>query len=61
MTALHVSPLLRFALTLDAVATGITGAALLPFADELAQPLHLPAALLAGAESEGVQSCAATA
>lgn len=49
MTALHVSPLLRFALTLDAVATGITGAALLPFADELAQLLHLPAALLAGA------------
>lgn len=49
MNTLHVSPLLRFALTLDAVATAVTGAALLPFADELAHLLGLPVALLVGA------------
>ena len=49
MTALRVSPLLRFALTLDAVATGVTGLALLPFAAPLSELLHLPAPLLTGA------------
>jgi hypothetical protein len=49
MHALHVSPLLRFALTLDAAATAVTGAALLPFADSLGHVLGLPAALLSGA------------
>jgi hypothetical protein len=49
MSTLHVSPLLRFALTLDAVATGITGLAMLPFAAPLAELLHLPAPLLTGA------------
>lgn len=49
MNTLHVSPLLRFALTLDAVATAVTGATLLPFADELAHLLGLPVALLSGA------------
>ena len=49
MSTLKVSPLLRFALTLDAVATGLTGALVLPFAGALAELLALPSALLAGA------------
>jgi hypothetical protein len=49
MTVLTVSPLLRFALTLDAAATAATGAALLPFAQELAPVLGLPTTLLSGA------------
>ena len=49
MNTLHVSPLLRFALTLDAVATAATGAALLPFAGQLGELLGLPTALLSGA------------
>jgi hypothetical protein len=49
MTTLNVSPLLRFALTLDAIATGLTGALVLPFAGALAGLLELPTALLAGA------------
>lgn len=49
MTTLRVSPLLRFALTLDAAATGATGLAMLPFTRPLAALLQLPAPLLAGA------------
>lgn len=49
MTTLHVSPLLRFALMLDAGATLATGAAMLGFADELHALLNLPAGLMTGA------------
>ena len=49
MSTLIVSPLLRLALTLDAVATGLTGALVLPFTGVLAHLLNLPSALLAGA------------
>ena len=49
MSTLKVSPLLRLALTLDAVATGLTGALVLPFTGALAGLLGLPPALLAGA------------
>jgi hypothetical protein len=49
MSTLQVSPLLRFALTLDAIATGLTGALLLPFTGTLAELLSLPSTLLAGA------------
>ena len=49
MSTLNVSPLLRFALTLDTVATGLTGALMLPLAGTLAELLALPYALLAGA------------
>lgn len=49
MNTLQVSPLLRFALVLDAVATLATGAAMLLFADALHALLALPLALLRGA------------
>jgi hypothetical protein len=49
MNALHVSPLLRFALRLDAVATLVTGAAMAGLAGTLETLLHLPAALLTAA------------
>jgi hypothetical protein len=49
MNALHVSPLLRFALMLDAGATLATGGAMLVFAEPLHALLNLPAALMTGA------------
>ena len=49
MNTLQVSPLLRFALTLDAVATLATGGAMLAFAGDLHALLNLPAALMSGA------------
>lgn len=49
MSTLHLSPLLRFALKLDALATAATGAAMLLFAAPLVALLQLPAPLLQGA------------
>jgi hypothetical protein len=49
MNALLVSPLLRFALRLDAIATAATGAAMAGLASTLARVLHLPEPLLLGA------------
>ena len=49
MKSLQVSPLLRFALMLDAGATFATGGAMLGFSTELQALLNLPAALMAGA------------
>ena len=49
MNAVLVSPLLRFALRLDAVATAVTGAAMAGLASTLAQVLNLPEPLLLGA------------
>jgi hypothetical protein len=49
MNTLQVSPLLRLALVLDAVATLATGAAMLLFATPLEALLGLPATLMTGA------------
>jgi len=49
MNTLRVSPLLRFALRLDAIATAGTGAAMTAFAAPLAPLLHLPLDLLTAA------------
>jgi hypothetical protein len=49
MSTLRISPLLRLALTVDAIATGLTGALVLPFAGKLSALLVLPSALLTGA------------
>lgn len=49
MNLLRVSPLLYFALVLDAVATAATGAVMLLFASELESLLHLPSTLMIAA------------
>ena len=49
MNTLRVSPLLRFALRLDAIATAVTGTAMTAFAAPLSPLLQLPANLMIAA------------